>query len=186
MKNGKRDLVKTICMVMITIFVFSSVLSGCSEANNPGESTSPAETTDPASTPVENSLFFETKDVKIVMHDSATTVLSQLGEEISYFEAESCAFDGIDKTYSYPGFDLMTYPTDGKDFVSAVILRDDSVTTPQGLYIGAEESEIEVLHGLDYKADNPGVYVYEQDNCMLQIIAKDGAVISIEYLAITD
>ena len=43
---------------------------------------------------------------------------------MSYFEAPSCAFDGIDKTYTYAGFELLTYPKDDKDYVSSVVLKD--------------------------------------------------------------
>ncbi|NLW10905.1 MAG: hypothetical protein GX028_02685, partial [Clostridiaceae bacterium] len=178
--------IKLTYVLIFSILVFSLVLSGCSAEATPDETTKSVETTESTNTPTNSNLFFEAKETKIILHEPAPEVLEQLGKETSYFEAESCAFEGIDKTYSYPGFDLMTYPTDGTDFISAIILRDDSVTTPEGLYIGADESEIEALHGSEYSSDKPGVYVYEQAKSKLQIIAKDGVIISIEYLAITD
>lgn len=177
---------KMIMVMMISFIIFNVVFSGCAEKTTSNETDKSVETTESESSNQDSNLFFESKGIKIEMHEPAAQIISQLGKETSYFEAESCAFEGIDKTYSYPGFDLMTYPTNDQDYVSAVILRDDSVTTPEGLYIGADESEISSLHGSEYISDKPGVYVYEQAKSKLQIIAKDGSVISIEYLAITD
>lgn len=185
--NSKFEVsVKIVVVILISLFAFSIVFAGCAEKTTSVETTKTLDTSESEDSSQGDNFAFESKGVKIVMHEPAAAIISQLGKETAYFEAESCAFEGIDKTYSYPGFDLMTYPTDDKDFVSAVILRDDSVTTPEGLYIGADESEIEALQGTGYKSDKPGVYVYEKAKSKLQIIVKDGSVMSIEYLAITD
>ena len=49
------------------------------------------------------------------MGADASKVVDELGEADDYFESESCAFEGLDKVYTYPGFKLNTYPVDDKD-----------------------------------------------------------------------
>ena len=54
------------------------------------------------------------------VNQDMTEVLAAEGEPLSYFEAESCAFNGLDKTYTYAfagwdkAFDSIT--ADGKEF----------------------------------------------------------------------
>lgn len=135
--------------------------------------------------PAVDGYLFNFNGVKISMHSPAAPLLEELGKELAYFEAESCAFQGLDKTYSYPGFDLMTYPIEGTDYISSIVLMDDSVTTPEGLYIGAPESDIISRLGEEYESEN-GSYVYIRGQSQLMIITEGGSVTSIEYIALTD
>ena len=52
-------------------------------------------------------------------------LLQELGDPQSYFEAASCAFEGLDKTYTYSGFTITTRPEDA-DLVTSILLTDDS------------------------------------------------------------
>lgn len=107
-------------------------------------------------------------------------VLSALGKEQSYFEAASCAFEGLDKTYTYPGFQIITRPEGDKDYVNSILLTDDSVTTPEGLYIGSSKEEVMAVYG---EGENSGsAIMYTKDNVTLSFILENDAVISIEYL----
>jgi hypothetical protein len=159
--------------------------SGTNPDNTDREITLPGSNPDNEPDPASGEYFFEYNGAAITMHAEADPLLAQLGKESAYFEAESCAFQGLDKTYSYPGFDLMTYPVDGKDFILSVILMDDSVTTNEGLYIGAPESEIIARLGDEYKSEN-GSYIYESGRSQLMIITENGAVTAIEYSAQAD
>ena len=40
--------------------------------------------------------------VTIEMNSDAAAVVEKLGEPLDYFESESCAFEGLDKVYTYP------------------------------------------------------------------------------------
>ncbi len=44
------------------------------------------------------------------MNEDVAPILSGLGNYNNYAESPSCAFKGLDKIYSYSGFDLYTYP----------------------------------------------------------------------------
>lgn len=110
-------------------------------------------------------------------------VLAALGEPLSYFEAASCAFDGLDKTYTYAGFTVTTRPDGDKDYVNCVYLTDDSLTTPEGLYIGASAEDVLECYGTPNQQTDT-LISYVNGNTALNFILKDGAVISIEYLPV--
>lgn len=116
----------------------------------------------------------------IAMDVDAGPVLEKLGEPVSYYEAASCAFEGLDKMYTFSGFEVDTYPTDDKDFVSSVILKDDSVSTEEGVCIGDSREKIQEAYG-DASKDDGGLMEYEKDGMKLCFILQEDAVASIEY-----
>ncbi len=124
--------------------------------------------------------LFTANGVTIAMDADAAPILEQLGESASYFEAASCAFEGLDKTYTYNGFELDTYPTGDKDYVSAVVLKDDSVATQEGICIG--DSRDKVLQAYpDGGTEECGMIIYRKGGMKLVFILKEEEVASIEY-----
>ena len=113
---------------------------------------------------------FTYKGTTIQVDADAAPIVEALGEPASYYEAASCAFEGLDKIYSYSGFELNTYPSGEKDLVSAVVFRDDSVSTAEGVCIGDT---------LDCTEED-GMLVYEKDGMKLCFILKED-VAAIEY-----
>lgn len=109
----------------------------------------------------------------------AAPIIEKLGEPASYYEAASCAFEGLDKMYTYQGFELDTYPTEDKDYVSAVIFKDDSVKTPEGIGIGDTAKKVEEVYGSATKGT--GSLEYSKDGMKLCFIVKDDEVVSVEY-----
>ena len=80
-----------------------------------GESPSPQNSAAPQAA---GAYVFTTGDgVTVSVDEDMAQVLTDLGEAQSYFEAESCAFEGLDKTYTYPGFVITTRP-DGRMIMS--------------------------------------------------------------------
>lgn len=128
---------------------------------------------------------FEHNGVKIYMNTDAEPIINALGEPLHYFEAESCAFKGLDKTYTYAGFEITTYPMDGKDYISSVYLMDDTVSTPEGIYIGSSVDDMITAYGNDY-TESSGSYTYIKDDSKLQFIVKNGEIASITYLAVVE
>ena len=123
--------------------------------------------------------YFQKGDLKIHMQDPAAPVLEKLGQAKSSYEAPSCAFDGMDVIYSYPGFDLMTYVKDGQGIVSGVVLRDDTVETIEGICIGSDKAAVEKAYGKF--ADGANNMKVVKGSCELLVILTDGAVSSIQY-----
>lgn len=126
---------------------------------------------------------FEVKGVTIKMHAEAEPILAELGEPIAYFEAESCAFPGMERVYTYSGFELYTYELDGTDYVASIVFLDDSVVTKEGIYLYSTYAEVIAAYGEGYtKTFN--LYSYESGKSKLAFLIEDDHVTSIEYIAI--
>ncbi len=130
---------------------------------------------------VANSNFsFTYKDVEIKLAAPAEPIIEKLGEPKKYTESASCAFDGLDKSYYYGSFYLETYPQGDKDFVYGWWFADDSVSTPEGIYIGAAKADVDAA----YDAENfngTNAYTVKDGNGTLTIILENDAVTSIQY-----
>ena len=123
---------------------------------------------------------FVSKGVTLPVDADAAALIEALGEPKSYFEAASCAFEGLDKFYSYSGFEVDTYPLDNKDYVSLIILKDDSVTTPEGASIGISRDDVIKAYGTDFQ-EQGDLIIYEKGGMKLCFIMQSGNVASIEY-----
>lgn len=110
-------------------------------------------------------------------------VLAALGEPLKYFEAASCAFDGLDKTYTYAGYVILTRPDGKKDYVNSVQLTDDSVQTPEGAYVGMTAEAVKGIYGKATE-ETSTLISYTDGNATLNFVLKDAKVISIEYLPV--
>lgn len=107
-------------------------------------------------------------------------ILKQLGEPASYFEAKSCAFEGLDKTYTYEHFRIETYQEGETDRISAIIFLDDIGETKEGIAIGMTKEDMENAYGTDYE-ENGDMIVYTKDGKHLSFLVKDDVIESIEY-----
>ena len=116
----------------------------------------------------------------VTMNEDMSTALADLGEPASYFEAASCAFEGLDKTYTYAGFIITTYPDGDKDYINSVQLTDDSTATPEGIYIGCTEDQVRETYGEPASELTSGIS-YTSGDTDLDFILEDGKVISVEY-----
>ncbi|MCM1025417.1 MAG: hypothetical protein NC432_03220 [Roseburia sp.] len=125
-------------------------------------------------------LFVAPGGVTVQIDAPAEPIIEALGEPASYFEAPSCAFQGIDKVYTYNSFEIDTYPQDEKDYISAVIFKDDSISTPEGVAIGDSRTKMEEAYGTDGTTEG-GKVIYRKDNMKLCFILKDDSIVSIEY-----
>lgn len=180
--------------LMVLMMVVSLLtLAGCGDsekvieggAADPASSSVETEETSGAPQESENEVqvkgyVFEFQDAVAVVDADVTTVTDVLGEPLSYYEAASCAFNGLDKIFTYSGFNIETYPQDDADYISGIILKDDSVATPEGVSIGDTREKVEEAYGTEY-ADENGMLVYEKDGMKLCFILQEDEVISVEY-----
>ena len=99
-------------------------------------------------TQAEDSYVFKSGAVEIKMGEEAKTVLAQLGAPVKpVFEIDSCAYQGKDKVYSYKDFEVSTYPKNGKECISAVVVTGASVATPEGIKIGSRAADVTKAYG---------------------------------------
>lgn len=128
---------------------------------------------------------FEYDKTVIPMNVDAAPIVKELGEPVDYFEAASCAFQGLDKQFYYLGFELGTYPKGDKDFVSYVNFLDDTVSTDRGIYLGSTLEELLTAYGKDYIQEGTS-YVYKKGETKLTFIVEEDAVTQITYGAIVE
>lgn len=117
----------------------------------------------------------------ICINQDITTVVAAIGEPVSYFEAPSCAFGGLDKTYTYKGFQIETYESGELDLISTITLTDDMTATPEGIKIGSALADVTAAYGTATQSDDSKV-VYTKDGMSLMFILKEGKVISVQYM----
>ena len=125
---------------------------------------------------------FVYKGINIDMKAEAAPICEALGEYKSYNEETSCAFDGLDKSYTYSSFILTTYPDGDIDRVNSVVVLDDTVSTVDGICIGDSKEKVEETYGAD-SFDGINSYIMIEGDASLTIIMDSDKVYSIQYNA---
>ncbi len=168
--------------------------SGNTQApNNNSSSTNETTPTDPPAADTEapaandnapqapDTYLFQSGGCTMYVDQDMAEVLAVLEAAKSYFEAPSCAFEGLDKTYTYNGFIITTRPDGDKDYINSIELTDDSVTTAEGLYIGNTVAEVQAVLG---EGTPMGTAItYTKGNTVLQFVTENDVVTSICYLS---
>ena len=154
-------------------------LTGCGKNNAGNNSGSNDEEKDSGS----SAFTFTSGDVTIAMNAPAEEIVNALGEPINYFESASCAFQGIDRIYTYDGFQITTYPLNDKDYISSVMFTSDAVSTSEGLEIGNTKDDMIAAYGEDY-TEETGQFTYTKGDSKLVILIENDLISSIEYQAV--
>ncbi len=109
----------------------------------------------------------------------------RFGTPEDYAEAQSCYGNGYDKLYTYAGFEITTYPdaNGNGEFVSVLVLTDDTVVTGLGLKVGMTQSRMVELYGADFvQRGKSCVYTLEKDVTLWVDIDED-TITRIEFRA---
>ncbi len=102
------------------------------------------------------------------------------GEPLKYSEVSSCAFNGIDKTYTYSHYEVTTYPVDGQDKVYVIYFLDDEISTTEGVKISDTIDDMISKYGKNYKKEG-NLYSYQLEKTILKFIIENNYITSIEY-----
>jgi hypothetical protein len=122
-------------------------------------------------------LYFELNGVRFGIYDEAEAVLSALPAYRSTFTGKSCAFESEDVSYFYAGFTIMTNEIDGTDRITGIKIDDDTVKTPQGLYIGMSAEDAAAAFPAAKEAD----WSYADGTALLSVTIADDVVKGIVY-----
>ncbi len=166
---------KLTALILAALTAF--MLCACSDGN--GDT---AETAD--YTPDYGELYYASGDVKFGIMDPADSVLSALGDPVSTFESNSCAYQGKDKFYYYDGFELLVNDVDGTERITGITVADDTVQTPQGVKIGmSTDDTLALMDGIEYTQAGD-TYRFSVGSTLLRLqVGEDNTVIAIEYSA---
>ena len=190
---------KTICLITAAVLA-AGLLTACGSngGSQPAEqTTASAETTTaaqateavqdteaaPAQTAAAGKYTFVYKGTNIDMKAEAAPICEALGDAKSYTEETSCAFDGLDKNYTFSSFIMTTYPDGDKDRVNSITLLDDTVSTTDGISIGDSKEKVEEVYGAD-AFNGVNAYIMTEGDAQLTIIIDSDKVSSIQYTAV--
>lgn len=175
---------KQMIFSILLVLGLATVLVSCSEptqeSNPPEANHSPQSIGQNTPQPDSGYVFTAPSGCAIAINDNMEQVLQKLGDPQSYFEAASCAFEGLDKTYTYSGFTITTRPEEA-DLVTSILLTDDSTATPEGIYIGSTVEDVTAAYGTPGSRTDT-LLSYTKNGTTLNFILSDSSVISIEYL----
>ncbi len=129
---------------------------------------------------------FTGNGASIAIGDKADDAIAALGNAISQNESPSCGgIPGNDCVYTYRGFRVKTTPADGGyNVVCQIELTDDSVKTPEGVYIGMSAEDAKAAMSGKGTPEMVGeTMVFAKGNMKLQIICRGGSVTGVLYIA---
>lgn len=125
---------------------------------------------------------FESDGITIGVDMDMAPIADALGEPKSIFEEPSCAAQGTAYLYSYPGFEINTYPDGEDNYVGYISLKDDTVATPEGIDLSKTKDDVIAAYGDDYEEDDKKI-TYTKDGMTLSFIFSGDDIAAIEYMS---
>ena len=108
----------------------------------------------------EDDLIFQTNGGTFALNSDASKLVAALGEDYTFSEAVSCAYEGMDKRYIYDGIMVFTYPLDNIDRIDEIYISSDAYSTSKGITVGSTLSDIQKAYGEDaMDVDGDGLLV---------------------------
>ena len=102
------------------------------------------------------------------------TALDTMGDGYEYAEGKTCAYDSVDKTYTYDNATFYTNPLSQGDIISEIYTESQAVSTSRGIAIGSSKEEVVAAYGaatqddgnlLIYRLpDTQGALCFEMEN----------------------
>ena len=104
----------------------------------------------------------------------------KFGQELSYSEIESCAFEGLDKTYTYEHYEITSCPEAGKENIYSIYFLDESVSTKEGVSLGDSYDKMIQTYSDNFK-NQDNQYTYSKGKTSIDFIVENGVITSIQY-----
>ena len=117
--------------------------------------------------------------------EDGTNIEARFGVPVDFAQAQSCYGKGYDKVYTYDGFEITTYPAvNGRsEFISVLVLTDDTVETVLGLQVGMSLDQMVDLYGTAFvQRGQSRVYTLDGDVTIWVDIEED-RITRIEFRA---
>ena len=127
-----------------------------------------------------DSYKFSYSGTTVQVNTDVSAVLAAFGDEYTYYESNSCAYQGLDKIYTYPLFVIYTYPDGDRDMISSVEIKADVISTEEGIRIGASRDDVTAAYGNDFQ-DAGNVIKYTKGESVLSFVFENDEVSGIVY-----
>lgn len=178
----KRSFLILLAAVLVLTMAFT--LTGCG-SDTPTEAPATAAPTQAGQTGAgitEADTTFGINGVDVALDGSIDAVITALGDPLDVKSELSCHGEGDDKTYTYNGFVIKSYPKDGEDRVLEVLINDAGIPTSKGIEIGSSIDDVIAAYGDNYSVIAGKRYVYDAGNGKtLRFVTEDNAVVQIDY-----
>ncbi len=172
-------------LLLLTVAAMALALTACGGGESAGNDTTTAAQSNEATSTQADGYVFDVNGTSIAMNVPAADIIAALGEPQDKYEAESCAFQGMDRTYTYAGYTLDTYENNGVETTLYVTFKDDTVATKEGLAIGESLDKAKELYGTG--TENSGSIVFTKGSSTLTVFYDaDNVITEIQYAAITE
>ena len=182
----KNKFFKKIMAVVVVAMAVILLFAGCKSGSGDTDSTKGPKQT---STPVpavqkdladKEGYYLSKNGSDIYLGEDFAKYKDALGDALNYFEAPSCAFEGMDKIYYYSGFAIYTFPDGDIDRVLSIVLSDDLTKTNEGIFIGSAKDDVVAKYG-EVSRDTDSSLIYEKSKTKLIFILNSDMVSSIQY-----
>ena len=125
---------------------------------------------------------FTFKGVTLHLGDDFSQYLEVFGEPDSFFESESCAAQGMDRTYTYGGIDFFCFD-DGKTVeLNAICFYDDLSKTDEGISVGSSYDDVIEVYGDSDPSESETIVQFTDGNTTLTFLIIDNKVECIQYI----
>lgn len=178
---------KRIFAYVLTLCLIATLAAGCGgkggePSTTAAPSTNAGSETTAAPSAQASGFSFEFKGTAITPGMKQDALLAALGDADNTFEAPSCAGEGTDYTFTYGSIEISTVPNaDGANEVTMIVLKDDLVSTPEGVSLFMGVADMTNAYGDGYTV-NGSAYTYTKGNVLLQFIAENDEITSIQYM----
>ena len=125
---------------------------------------------------------FVSGGVSVELNAEADAIIVALGDYNNVSAQLSChGGEGDDKTYTYNGFSVGTYPKDGVDRILEVVISESGIPTSKGVQVGDPVSKVTETYGDNFRKIGM-YYAYDAgDGKSLQFFIENDAVQEIDY-----
>ena len=148
---------KVLCVLALTMLIFTACGKSGNNSGNKGLSYA-----------VGNAVIYPGEDF--------SEAYGILGEPDKYTEGASCYFDGMDKVFTYEGFEVRTYPVGDKDYVQDLCFSSDKYKTDKGVTVGSALEDVIEAYGEGYEL-NGKMYRYDMgDNQYIYFFVMNDVV----------
>lgn len=118
------------------------------------------------------------KGRRVAIDDSVSRTLSALGDGYTLEEAESCAYNGMDKSFTYELSDgivqIATVPSGAKrDNICELFVTTPSIATAQGVTVGMTASDMEKAYGTRFESELVAEYDSESAYVLISYYTEE-------------
>lgn len=114
--------------------------------------------------------------VVLVPGDKFSADTDGLGETVKYMEAPSCYYEGLDKVFTYDGYEVITYPANGGDYIQDISVTGTNFKTDKGIAVGDTLEAVTKAYGEDLTVLGKMYQYYVNDTQYIYFFIVDDVV----------